>query len=97
MRGNTRRCQAENPLIALSSFLEPALSATSGSRMRRLFICRVHRRVAPAPVFPHRTHGTPCRERPLSLPLAGLSLHLVLTADCYSSFAQICSVHARIE
>src|SRR5271163_2062691 len=26
MRGNTRRCQAENPLIALSSFLEPALS-----------------------------------------------------------------------
>jgi type I restriction enzyme M protein len=25
MRGNTRRCQAENPLIALSSFLEPAL------------------------------------------------------------------------
>ena len=27
MRGNTRRCQAENPLIALSSFLEPALIA----------------------------------------------------------------------
>src|SRR5271169_5846640 len=27
MRGNTRRCQAENPLIALSSFLEPALAA----------------------------------------------------------------------
>jgi hypothetical protein len=27
MRGNTRRCQAENPLIALSSFLEPALLA----------------------------------------------------------------------
>src|SRR5277367_6974624 len=26
MRGNTRRCQAENPLIALSSFLEPALT-----------------------------------------------------------------------
>src|SRR5277367_3956464 len=29
MRGNTRRCQAENPLIALSSFLEPALSTVS--------------------------------------------------------------------
>jgi hypothetical protein len=28
MRGNTRRCQAENPLIALSSFLEPALTRT---------------------------------------------------------------------
>jgi hypothetical protein len=31
MRGNTRRCQAENPLIALSSFLEPALNIEARS------------------------------------------------------------------
>src|SRR5271170_5268502 len=42
MRGNTRRCQAENPLIALSSFLEPALllsraEAATGSVVINIF------------------------------------------------------------
>src|SRR5277367_1370857 len=41
MRGNTRRCQAENPLIALSSFLEPAL--LSSSRRFRPPIARIVR------------------------------------------------------
>jgi antitoxin HigA-1 len=36
MRGNTRRCQAENPLIALSSFLEPALIHVPRTRIERL-------------------------------------------------------------
>src|SRR5277367_990226 len=35
MRGNTRRCQAENPLIALSSFLEPALAVTYRDPLHR--------------------------------------------------------------
>jgi hypothetical protein len=30
MRGHPRRCQAENPLIVLSSFPEPALSTAEG-------------------------------------------------------------------
>jgi len=38
MRGNTRRCQAENPLIALSSFLAPALGGTKIDRARKISV-----------------------------------------------------------
>jgi hypothetical protein len=59
MRGNTRRCQAENPLIALSSFLEPALCAIAAET------CPVGERHAPlfqkgAEAFDRRL--PPCRQ-----------------------------------